>query len=139
MKLPGIEIAGKGSAALFLVVGAAFVLMTMLLNRTRGDLDEVTNEAVQLVDSLESRDRYILDLERKAGPEVVQVRGEGLAAYTDRARSRGAAIEAAQRDAVEKAVGVMIESESTMQNFNLVKDEVLSRSKGFIKTYKIVD
>lgn len=72
------------------------------------------------------------------GPEAVQVRGEGVVGFTDPARSRGDAIEAAQRDAVEKAVGVMIESETTMQNYALVKDEVLSRSKGFIRTYSVV-
>lgn len=76
--------------------------------------------------------------QQPSGPEAVQVRGEGVVGFTDPARSRGDAIEAAQRDAVEKAVGVMIESESTMQNYNLVKDEVLSRSKGFIRTYNVV-
>lgn len=98
----------------------------------------LTLKAVLLCALLSALPALHAPAQQQAGPEVVQVRGEGLAAYTDRARSRGAAIEAAQRDAVEKAVGVMIESESTMRNFTLVKDEVLSRSKGFIKTYKIV-
>ena len=73
-----------------------------------------------------------------SGPEAVQVQGEGVVGFTDPARSRTDAIEAAQRDAVEKAVGVMIESETTMKNYALVKDEVLSRSKGFIRTYSVV-
>ncbi len=71
---------------------------------------------------------------------MYQVQGEGVSGYNPRAvsRSRSEAIEAAQRDAVEKVSGVMIESESTLKNFELVKDEVLSRSKGFIKSYKIL-
>ena len=76
--------------------------------------------------------------QQQAGPGAVQVRGEGIVGFTDPARSRSDAVEAAQRDAVEKAVGVMIESETAMQNFNLVKDEILSRSKGFIRTYNVV-
>ena len=75
---------------------------------------------------------------QQAGADAVQVRGVGVVGFTDPARSRSDAVEAAQRDAVEKAVGVMIESETTMQNYNLVKDEVLSRSKGFIRTYNVV-
>jgi hypothetical protein len=74
------------------------------------------------------------------GQEIYQVQGEGVAGFRtgDPTRSREEALEAAQRDAVEKVSGVIIESESQMRNFSLVKDEVLSRSKGFIKTYKVV-
>lgn len=71
---------------------------------------------------------------------AVTINAEGFSSYRadDVARSREEAIEAAQRDAVEQASGVFIQSESTMKNFELVKDEVLARSKGFIKNYKVV-
>jgi hypothetical protein len=39
---------------------------------------------------------------------------------------------------VEQASGVFITSETTLRNFDLVSDEVLSRSKGFIRSYDIV-
>ena len=56
----------------------------------------------------------------------------------DAARSREEAIEAARRDAVEQVSGVFIQSESEMKNFDLVKDEVESRSEGYIRTTKVV-
>ncbi|MCZ6557910.1 MAG: hypothetical protein O7A69_09060 [SAR324 cluster bacterium] len=74
------------------------------------------------------------------GQPRYQVQGMGASGYRADAvgRSREEALEAAQRDAVEKVSGVMIESVSKLKNFALVKDEVLSRSKGFIETYKII-
>ena len=72
--------------------------------------------------------------------DTVKVQARGVSEYrpTQVAESREKALEAAQRDAVEQASGVFIESQSKMQNFELVKDEVLSRSQGFIKSYKIL-
>ncbi len=57
---------------------------------------------------------------------------------TDTARSRDEAIEAARRDAVEQVSGVFIQSESEMKNFDLVKDEVLSRTQGYVRNTKVV-
>lgn len=75
------------------------------------------------------------------GGEAVPIEAEGLASSRkdDPARAREEAIEAAQREAVEQASGVFITSESQMRNFELVSDEVLSRSKGFIKSYEVVN
>jgi len=72
--------------------------------------------------------------------EAVVVEATGLGAFKkdDPARAREEAIEAAQREAVEKASGVIISSESLMKNFELVQDEVLSRSKGFIRKYDVL-
>jgi hypothetical protein len=75
-----------------------------------------------------------------AGPaEVVAIDAKGVASYyaNDVARSRNEAIEAAQRAAVEQASGVIIQSETQMKNFDLVSDEVLSQSKGFIQSYQV--
>ncbi|MBI4083594.1 MAG: hypothetical protein HY423_13395 [Candidatus Lambdaproteobacteria bacterium] len=76
----------------------------------------------------------------QAAQPLATVEGQGLASYRpdDAARSRDEALEAAQRDAVEKASGVFISSETQMRNFELVQDEVLTRSKGFIKSYKVL-
>jgi len=56
--------------------------------------------------------------------------------YVDIARSK--AIDEAQRNAVEKAVGVMITSTTQVENFQVKMDRILSESKGFITTYKIL-
>ena len=74
-----------------------------------------------------------------AGNELA-IKAEGLATYyqNDAARSREEAIEAAQRDAVEQASGVMLSTESQMKNFELVSDEVLSHSQGFIRKFDVL-
>ncbi len=56
--------------------------------------------------------------------------------FVDIARSK--AIDEAQRNAIEKTVGVMISSSSEVENYQLKVDRILSESKGFINTYKIV-
>lgn len=74
-----------------------------------------------------------------SGNEVA-IKAEGLGTFyqNDPARSREEAIEAAQRDAVEQASGILLSTESEMRNFELVSDEVLSRSQGFIRKYDVL-
>ena len=52
--------------------------------------------------------------------------------------ARDKAIDNAQRNAVEKVVGVMITSSTEVENFQLKLDRILSESKGFINDYKIL-
>lgn len=69
-----------------------------------------------------------------------KVRAEGMAAIhgnrVDIARDK--ALDGALRSAVEKVVGVMVSSTSEVENFELKMDRILSESKGFVNTYKIV-
>jgi hypothetical protein len=52
--------------------------------------------------------------------------------------ARDRAIDNAQRNAVEEKVGVMITSVSEIENYQVKLDQVLSESKGFINSYKVV-
>jgi hypothetical protein len=52
--------------------------------------------------------------------------------------ARDKAIENAQRNAVEEKVGVMITSVSEVENYQLKLDQILSESKGFINSYKVI-
>jgi hypothetical protein len=72
--------------------------------------------------------------------QVFTVTANGASTYfaADLARSREEALEAARRDAVEQVSGVIITSETEMKNFDLVKDEVLTRTQGYVKSSKIV-
>jgi len=45
---------------------------------------------------------------------------------------------AAQRNAVEQGVGTFIDSETITKNFMLVKDKILSKSRGYVKNYEII-
>jgi hypothetical protein len=72
--------------------------------------------------------------------DSVKVTANGVASFRpdDASRSREDAIESARRDAVEQVSGVFIQSESEMKNFDLVKDDVVSRSQGYIRNTKVV-
>jgi hypothetical protein len=69
-----------------------------------------------------------------------KVRAKGMATiqknFVDIARSK--ALDEAQRNAVEKAVGVMVTSATSVENFQVKMDSILSESKGFITSYKII-
>jgi hypothetical protein len=69
-----------------------------------------------------------------------RVRAEGMASIindrVDIARDR--AIDSAQRNAVERVVGVMVSSSTEVENFQVKMDRILSESKGFIISYSIV-
>jgi hypothetical protein len=69
-----------------------------------------------------------------------RLRAVGMATIHENAVdiARDKAIENAQRNAVEEKVGVMITSFSEVENYQLKMDQILSESKGFINTYKIV-
>jgi hypothetical protein len=68
-----------------------------------------------------------------------RVRAEGMASIVnervDIARDR--AIDSAQRNAVERVVGVLISSSTEVENFQVKMDRILSESKGFITSYRI--
>jgi len=74
------------------------------------------------------------------GSDTTAVRAKGYGAILagDLANARDRAIEDALRRAVEQAVGTYIQSETVVENFMLVKDEILSRARGFVQSYKVV-
>ena len=76
----------------------------------------------------------------EGGREVVLIQATGYGAHypNDLARSREEALEAAFRDAVEQASGVFISTATATRNFELVRDEVLTRSEGFGRRYEVV-
>ena len=68
----------------------------------------------------------------------VQVNGMGTL-KDDVAAARKMAISDGLRIAVEQARGVMVKGETEVKDFAEIRDEVLSKTKGFVRTYKILD
>ncbi len=52
--------------------------------------------------------------------------------------ARDAALQDALRQAVEQTVGTMVESETLVQNFQLVSDNIYTKTKGYVKNYKVL-
>jgi hypothetical protein len=73
--------------------------------------------------------------------EVKRVESEGLASIKegDVAAARDKAIEDALRRAVEQTVGTIIESETVVQNYELISDRIYTKSDGYVAGYKILD
>ncbi|MBN2857279.1 MAG: hypothetical protein JXN63_02650 [Candidatus Delongbacteria bacterium] len=61
----------------------------------------------------------------------VEVQGMG--------KDRDAAIKDAQRNAISTAIGTYLTSEQEMQNYMTVKDQILTKSEGFIKSYQVTN
>jgi len=67
------------------------------------------------------------------------VTSEGVAAIQGDARdiARDAALEDARKRAVEQAIGILIDSQTQVENYQLISDKILSHTKGYIKRYKV--
>lgn len=64
---------------------------------------------------------------------ITEVEAQGIGA------DRDAAIRDAQRNAISTAIGTYLVSEQEMQNYMTVKDQILAKSEGFVKSYSILD
>ncbi|MBT6045651.1 MAG: hypothetical protein HOG49_02410 [Candidatus Scalindua sp.] len=71
--------------------------------------------------------------------DVVDVMAEGVSSAQDAAMARDQALRDAQRSAVEKGVGVYIDAETQLQNLQVIEDNILSTSQGYLLPgYKIL-
>ncbi len=70
---------------------------------------------------------------------AVEVEGYASIVGGRKDQAREAAIQNAFRLAVEQVVGVAVESKTVVKDSELLNDRIFSKSKGFIKTYRILD
>jgi hypothetical protein len=71
--------------------------------------------------------------------ETKTVTAEGVAGIQGNAKdiARDAAIEDAQKRAVEQAIGILIDSQTQVENYQLISDKILSQTKGYITRYNV--
>lgn len=65
------------------------------------------------------------------------VQAEGIAAGSD-LKAHDEALNRALRRAIEEGVGVVIDSESMTQNYQLLEDRIYSQVKGYITNYNVI-
>jgi hypothetical protein len=77
----------------------------------------------------------------RADDTVKTVEGVGEAAVIngDEATAKDKAKQAALRDAVERTLGTFVVSDSQTKDFALVKDQILSTSQGYVKSYDVLE
>ena len=69
----------------------------------------------------------------------LQVVGEALMIEGDLAKTRELAVANGLQQAVEQAVGILIYSETQVENYELIKDSIRLRSAGYVSSYEIKD
>jgi len=74
-------------------------------------------------------------------PALVNTTAEGVGVIVDAntALARDQAVQDALRIAVEQSVGTMVASETLVQNYEVLRDQIYSKTQGYIQTYKVID
>ena len=75
-----------------------------------------------------------------AQSDTMRIQAEGFDAIigNNEMHARDKALDQALRAAVEQAAGVIVDSETLVENFQLVSDRIYSKSRAFVQSYKIV-
>src|SRR2546427_12382883 len=67
-----------------------------------------------------------------------EVSGEAAIVQGDTARAEKEATDAALRNAVEQVAGVLVSSNTLVENSVLVQDQILSHSAGYVRKYDVL-
>lgn len=75
-----------------------------------------------------------------AGQEEQEVVAKGLGAIIggDQAKAADDGLASALRSAVEQVVGTMIQSNVLVENYQVVEDQIYSRTQGYVKSYQVL-
>jgi Flagellar assembly protein T, N-terminal domain len=94
---------------------------------------------IKIILSLFIASLFIVVLPAWSQEESRTVNAEGVAAIQGNAMdiARDAAIEDAQKRAIEQAVGLLIDSQTQVENYQVISDKILSQTKGYIKRYTV--
>lgn len=71
-------------------------------------------------------------------PTVVTAQGVAVVLQGNLDVARDAALQDALRQAVEQVVGTMVESDTLVQNFQLVSTNIYTRTRGYVQSYKVL-
>ena len=69
--------------------------------------------------------------------KMITAQGQAFMQARDPAIARDEAIADGLRNAVKQAVGTMVDSETIVNNFQLISDKIYENTKGYVRNYKI--
>ncbi|MBN2029375.1 hypothetical protein JW824_03950 [bacterium] len=84
-----------------------------------------------------SRSMLVQNTSDEEAKEVIAT-GMGSIIGGDIAHARDDAIDDALRTGIENALGTIIEAETLVENFQLIEDNIFSRTQGYVQNYQIV-
>jgi hypothetical protein len=70
--------------------------------------------------------------------QTITAEGVGAVVGGDRAIARDQAIQDALRKAVEQAVGILVSSETMVQNFQTLNDKIYTQTQGYVQNYRVL-
>ncbi|HQG47312.1 MAG TPA: hypothetical protein PLG50_16760, partial [bacterium] len=73
-----------------------------------------------------------------AGGTQVESTGLGAITYNDIPAARDRAMDDAKRKAVEFVLGTLIDSRTRVENYQVMEDQILSWTRGYVRNYKIL-
>jgi hypothetical protein len=76
-----------------------------------------------------------------ADSDTIDATAEGVGVIIDNntALARDQAVTDALRMVVEQAAGVMVASETMVQNYETLRDQIYSKSQGYVRNYKVIE
>lgn len=69
---------------------------------------------------------------------VIESSGTGSIVAGDVAHARDDAIDDALRTGIEQALGMLVESETLTENYQLIEDRIISKTQGYVQNYRVV-
>jgi len=73
------------------------------------------------------------------GSTQVEAIGLGAITYNDIPAARDRALDDAKRKAVEYVLGTVIDAQTRVENYQVMEDRILSWTRGYVRTYKILN
>ena len=76
-----------------------------------------------------------------ASSDTMDATAEGVGVIIDNntALARDQAVQDALRMVVEQTAGIMVASETVVQNYELLRDQIYSKSQGYVRNYQVLD
>jgi len=71
--------------------------------------------------------------------QTVIAKGVGTVFNEDKGLARDQAIDDAMRNAVEQTLGTFIQASTLVQNYQLVEDNIMSWTNGYVRSYRIIN
>jgi hypothetical protein len=93
--------------------------------------------AVCLLVSAVSIAQETVQTDQDESKEVV-ASGIGSIIGGDIAHARDDAVEEALRNAIEQVLGLMVESQTLVENYQLLEDKIFTKTKGYVQNYDII-
>ena len=70
--------------------------------------------------------------------ETVNAKGQAVIVDGNTVKAKASAILLAQRAAVERGVGTLIDSQTRVENFEVLSDRIYSRASGYVTRYEVI-